>query len=79
MITVVRLHKKRIVIVDDVTTTGNSLVQTYRALEKELGKEMFEVVKAIVVLDRSQGKAEKAMRKLGIPFEAILKEEDFNK
>lgn len=55
-------------IVDDTTTTGASLVESCEVL-RAAG---IEVKQAIVVVDRSEGAAEAAMRRMGVAFRAIV-------
>ena len=56
-------------VVEDVTTTGGSLLAAVDAVEKERGA----VVKvAFALIDRSDGKADEAFAARGIPFYPIL-------
>ena len=57
----------RIVIVDDVVTTGGS---TLRAIEASR-EQGFQIVKIIVLVDRLEGGTEK-LSSLGIPYEAVF-------
>jgi orotate phosphoribosyltransferase len=57
----------RVVIVDDVVTTGGS---TLRAIEASR-EQGFQIVKIIVLVDRLEGGTEK-LSSLGIPYEAIF-------
>lgn len=59
---------KRVAIVDDVATTGSSLVRAVHYL-REAGAIP---KKALVIIDREQG-AEKALRDLGVELYAVLK------
>ncbi len=60
------------VVVDDVTTTGNSVL---RAVEAVRGRGA-RVLKVITVVDRSE-EARNAVEREGIEFDAILRREDF--
>jgi len=62
----------RVVIVDDVVTTGNSIFQAIRAVEKEGCK----VVRVIALVDRLEG-AKERLRENGYPFTPIFTKEDF--
>lgn len=62
----------RVILVDDVATSGGSLV---RALEV-LNKEKIKVLKAIVVVDRQEG-GEETLKALGCPLIALFKAGDF--
>jgi orotate phosphoribosyltransferase len=57
----------RVVIVDDVVTTGGS---TLRAIEASR-EQGFQIVKIIVLVDRLEGGTEK-LSSLGIPYEAVF-------
>ncbi|MGH7351555.1 MAG: orotate phosphoribosyltransferase [Candidatus Methylomirabilales bacterium] len=57
----------RVVIVDDVVTTGSSTLKAIQAATQQ----GFEVVKVIVLVDRLEGGNEK-LSNLGIPYEAIF-------
>lgn len=63
---------KRVVIVEDVTTTGGSAIKAAEALKAEGA----EIVRVVTVLDRQEG-AEEAFAAAGLPFAAILMREDF--
>jgi orotate phosphoribosyltransferase len=62
----------RVILVDDVATTGKALVEAKLALEA-IG---VKVIRAIVIVDRSEGAAEN-LAKAGLPLESIFKIEDF--
>ena len=62
----------RVVIVDDVVTTGGSAIQAIDRVE-EFG---CEVVQAVGIVDRLQGGAA-AFEARGIPFSSLLTVEDF--
>lgn len=57
----------QVVIVDDVVTSGSSIVTAYKAVSDCGGK----VVKALAVVDREEGAAE-CISQLGIDYAAIL-------
>lgn len=62
------LAGKRVVVIDDVATTGNSLLRAVRAVRK-LG---CEVVGALVVVDREEGASE-LLAKEGVKLESLVK------
>ena len=64
----------RVVIVDDVATTGGSLVEAVSCLRKK----GIKVDKVIVLVDRDEGAKEK-LKKLNCNFTSIFKIEDFRK
>ena len=68
------LAGKRIVIVEDVTTTGGSAVKAVDAVKESGG----EVVLVFTMVDRDEGAAE-AFEKAGIPFRALYKAGEFLK
>ncbi len=57
-----------ILVVDDVTTTGNSLYESIQLLLEE-GMKM---VAALVMVDRSQGQAAAKLEKVMIPFHSVF-------
>ena len=57
----------KVAIVDDVITTGGSVLKAIKAVEEE----GCEVVKVIVIVDRNEGGSE-WLRKEGYDFEAII-------
>jgi orotate phosphoribosyltransferase len=59
------------VLVEDVTTTGGSVLEAIEAV-REFGAE---VVAVVTICDRQQG-AQEAFRKAGIPFRSICTQED---
>jgi len=63
--------KERVVIVDDVATSGSSVIKAVEAA-KESG---FEVVKAVVVMDRGEG-AKDNLAKLNCPLFSIFTRKD---
>ncbi|MEN4007103.1 MAG: orotate phosphoribosyltransferase [Methanobacteriaceae archaeon] len=63
-----------VVVVEDVTTTGNSLLKAIRAIEENGGN----VKKAIVVVDRAEGAIEN-LEKEGILLKPLFSINDFNK
>jgi len=62
----------RIVVVDDTTTTGASFAQSIEVLH-EAG---FDVIQALVVVDRSGGKAAERCAAHGVPFAAVIQPSD---
>ncbi|MBI5486284.1 MAG: orotate phosphoribosyltransferase [Deltaproteobacteria bacterium] len=67
-----RVEGKRIVLLEDVVTTGGS---SLRAAET-LRAAGFEVAAAVCILDRLEG-GEDAFRKAGIPLSALFTRRDF--
>jgi len=61
----------RVVVVDDVVTTGGSTLQAVEAAQ-EAG---LKVIKILTLVDRQEGGREN-LEKTGIPFEAILTREE---
>ncbi len=57
----------RVVIVDDVVTTGSSTLKAIQAAQDQ----GFHVVKVIVLVDRLEGGHEK-LSSLGVPYEAVF-------
>jgi orotate phosphoribosyltransferase len=57
----------RVVIVDDVVTTGGSTLKAIQAAQEQ----GFQVMKIIVLVDRLEGGTEK-LSSLGIPYEAVF-------
>jgi orotate phosphoribosyltransferase len=66
------LEGKRVVILEDVTTTGGSAMKAIEAVKAEGGL----IDRVVTVVDRLEGAAE-SFRKAGIPFIAILTADDF--
>lgn len=66
------LKGKRVVIVEDVTTTGGSAIRAGEIVRAEGG----EVVRVVTVLDRQEGAAE-AFSAAGFAFSSVLRAEDF--
>ena len=62
----------KVILVDDVATTGGSLVDAVNALHKD----KIEVLKAIVLVDRQEG-AQDNLAKVGCPLVSIFKAKDF--
>jgi orotate phosphoribosyltransferase len=62
----------RVILVDDVATTGKALIEAKQALES-IG---VEAVKALVIVDRQEG-AEENLSKAGLKLDSIFKIEDF--
>ncbi len=61
----------RVVIVDDVTTTGQSILQAVEAVESRGA----EILKVVSVVDRMEGAGE-VMHRHGITFESIFTRDD---
>ncbi len=59
-------EKDKVVLVEDVTTTGGSLLRAIEEVQKAA-----EVVQVISVLDRNQG-AHMLFKEKGIPFKSVL-------
>ena len=66
------LQGKRVVVLEDVTTTGGSALKAIEALRAEGAV----IVRAISVVDRQEG-AEAAFKAAGVPFIALLTAADF--
>jgi orotate phosphoribosyltransferase len=66
------LQGKRVVILEDVTTTGGSSMKAIEAVRADGAI----IERVITVVDRLEGAAE-AFRAAGIPFQAILTTKDF--
>jgi len=65
-------EKDRIVVVEDVTTTGNSLLKAIKALSNNGGR----ISRAFVVVDREEG-AENYLKSHGVILEALVSISDF--
>lgn len=63
---------QRVVVVDDVITTGGSFVKAVEAV-REIG---CQVVKAVTLVDRQEGGAE-TLEKMGVTVEPVFKAADF--
>ena len=63
--------KSRVVLVDDVATTGQALIEAKKALDK-IG---VKAIKAIVIVDRGEG-AKGNLAKEGLPLESVFKIKD---
>lgn len=61
----------RVILVDDVATTGKALIQAKEALEKE----GVRIERAIVIVDRGEG-AKDNLAKVGLKLEAIFSRQD---
>lgn len=66
------LNGKNVVVVDDVTTTGESAMKSIRALEEDGAR----VVLVISIVDREEGATE-LYREAGIPFAPLFSASDF--
>jgi orotate phosphoribosyltransferase len=69
-----RLEGKRVVVVEDVTTTGGSAMKAVEAL-REVGAN---VVLVLTMVDREEG-ATDAFAQAGLPFRSIYKASEFLK
>ena len=63
----------RVVVVEDVTTTGNSLLKAVEAVEDNGGV----VIRALVAVDREEG-ARENLQKKGIKLEPLVTKSDFS-
>mgnify|MGYP002819623677 FL=1 len=64
----------KVIILEDVTTTGGSAIQAVRRIENETS---CKVVAVISILDREEGGKE-AFENAGIPFESLLVRSDIS-
>ena len=64
----------RVIILEDVTTTGGSAIQAVKRIEEETD---CEVVAVISILDREEG-GKQAFEDAGIPFESLLVRTDIS-
>ncbi len=62
----------RIAVVDDTTTTGGALEEAVNVVRSE----GCVVVQAVALVDRSEGKVSRMMRKAGIPYMALTTPQD---
>jgi len=62
----------RVLLIDDVATTGKALIEAKEALDK-IG---VEIDKALVIVDRDEGAAQ-SLSKAGLKLESIFRIEDF--
>ncbi len=63
---------ENVIIVDDVTTTGNSLLEAF----EEVKNRECKVIKAVSIVDRLEGARESLERK-GVGFDSLFTKEDF--
>src|SRR5205085_6516478 len=68
------LQGKRVVVVEDVTTTGGSAIKAVESVREAGG----DVVLAFTMVDREEG-ADEAFKAAGIPFRALYKAGEFLK
>ena len=66
------LAGKRVVIIEDVTTTGGSSMKAVEAVRREGG----EIACIITIVDRNEGAVE-SFAAAGLPFRAVLTVDDF--
>lgn len=64
----------RVFLLDDVLTTGGSLIQAVKAVREEAG---VEVVGAMVIVDREEG-GEENLRSEGLELVSLFKKSDFS-
>lgn len=64
------IHGKRVVVVEDVVTTGSSALKAVEAVRAAGG----EIVKVIAIVDRREGHT---LAQAGVAFEAVLSLSDF--
>jgi len=62
-----------VIIVDDVTTTGDSVLEAVHAVQAEEG----QIAKVIAVVDRGSGGSDR-VRKLGLLYDAVFSLKDFD-
>lgn len=62
----------RVVMLEDTTTTGGTLMEAIEVAEKE----GLEVVQVVVLVDRSRGQAERLIAGRGIGYTAVLRPDD---
>ncbi len=62
-----------VVALEDTTTTGSALAEAIEALREE----GVDVVKAIALVDRSDGEAAVRIAALGVPYVALVVPSDF--
>jgi orotate phosphoribosyltransferase len=65
-------EKDKVIVVEDVTTTGKSLLKAVKAVIDNGG----QIERAFVVVDREEGAVEK-LRKEGLQLEPIVSISDF--
>lgn len=63
---------EKVVIIDDVATSGSSLIAAIEILHKE----NIEIVKAVIVIDREEG-ARENLAKVNCPLVSLFKKSDF--
>ena len=64
--------RSKVVALEDTTTTGSALVEAIEALTDD----GVEVVKAVALVDRSNGATAKRVEALGIPYVALVTPQD---
>jgi orotate phosphoribosyltransferase len=64
--------RDKVILIDDVATTGSSLIKVIEVLKKEKAK----VTKVFVVVDREEGAKENLLR-LGYPLFSLFTKKDF--
>lgn len=66
------LKGKRIVVVEDVTTTGGSAIKAVEAVQESGG----EIAFVLTIVDREEGATE-SFREAGIPFRSLFRASEF--
>lgn len=64
----------KLVVVEDVVTTGGSTIKTLDALRKE----GYSILKVVALVDRKEGGAERIVS-TGVPFESLFSLKDFTR
>ncbi|MFQ5624751.1 MAG: phosphoribosyltransferase family protein, partial [Paracoccaceae bacterium] len=67
------LRRMNVVLIDDVTTTGGSVLSTLEALKLEGAN----VLKIVSIVDRNEG-AREAFLENGLEFESVFEARDFH-
>jgi orotate phosphoribosyltransferase len=70
----IEVKNKRVLIIEDVTTSGGSVIKSINAIRKNLGK----VDEVLVIVDRESG-AEKKLQNLDVNFIPLLSVNDILK
>jgi orotate phosphoribosyltransferase len=66
------LKGKRVVVVEDVTTTGGSAIKAVEAVKESGG----EIAFVLTIVDREEG-ADESFREAGIPFRSLFRASEF--
>ena len=62
----------RVAMLEDTTTTGGTLMEAIEVA----GEEGLQVIRVVVLVDRSRGATERLVAKQGIPYSAVLRPDD---